>query len=234
MAFFCWENMETIIFAHRGIPVKFAENSLEGFRYAVEHGAEGLEFDVHLTKDKVPIVMHDEKIDRTTDGSGYIKDYTLREIRRFHLDNGEPVPMLSELLEILQNRDVYIDLEFKTNKIHDVGIENIVLALVKKYHFVHPIIFSSFNYQTLKNCQRIDKKQQYCFLTKVPVLFPEYFVKKNYFAAIHPHFYLPSKVTQRIWTVDNPKLARRYFKLGVAGIFTNNFELMNKVKKEIR
>ena len=89
---FLLENMETIIFAHRGIPVKFAENSLEGFRYAVEHGTEGVEFDVHLT---VPIVMHDEKIDRTTDGSGYIKDYTLSEIRRFHLDNGEPVPMLS-------------------------------------------------------------------------------------------------------------------------------------------
>ena len=119
------------------------------------------------------------------------------------------------MLEILQNRDVYINLEFKTNKIHNIGIESIVLALVK-------------------NCQRIDKKQQYCFLMKVPVLFPEYFVKKNHFAAIHPHFYLPSKVTQRIWTVDNPKLARRYFKLGVAGIFTNNFELMNKVKKEIR
>lgn len=51
----------TIIFAHRGLPVKFAENSLEGFRYAVTHGAEGVEFDVHLTKDKVPVVMHDEK-----------------------------------------------------------------------------------------------------------------------------------------------------------------------------
>ena len=178
----------TIVFAHRGLPVKFAENSLEGFRYAVTHGAEGVECDVHLTKDKVPVVMHDEEI----------------------------------------------DLEFKTNKVHDVGIEGIVLALAKKYHFVHPIIFSSFNYQTLKNCQRIDLHQQYCFLTKMPVALPERFVKKNHFAAIHPHFYLPSKVTQRIWTVDNPRIAKRYFKLGVAGIFTNNFELMNKVKEKSR
>ena len=155
----------TIVFAHRGLPVKFAENSLEGFRYAVTHGAEGVEFDVHLTKDKVPVVMHDEEIDRTTDGTGFIKDYTISELRKFHLANGEPVPMLSELFEVLQNRDIYINLEFKTNKVHDVGIEGIVLALAKKYHFVHPIIFSSFNYQTLKNCQRIDLHQQYCFLT---------------------------------------------------------------------
>lgn len=224
----------TIVFAHRGLPVKFAENSLEGFRYAVTHGAEGMEFDVHLTKDKVPVVMHDEEIDRTTDGTGFIKDYTISELRKFHLANGEPVPMLSELFEVLQNRDIYINLEFKTNKVHDVGIEGIVLALAKKYHFVHPIIFSSFNYQTLKNCQRIDLHQQYYFLTKMPVALPERFVKKNHFAAIHSHFYLPSKVTQRIWTVDNPRIAKRYFKLGVAGIFTNNFELMNKVKEKSR
>lgn len=225
---------ETIIFAHRGLPVKFAENSLEGFRYAATHGAEGVELDVHLTKDKVPVVMHDEEIDRTTDdGSGYIKDYTLSEIRKFHLKNGEPVPMLRELFEILQDKDLYINLEFKTNKVHDKGIEAIVLALAKEYHFVHPIIFSSFNYQTLKNCQRVDPRQQYCFLTKVPILFPQRFVRKNHFAAIHPHWYLPSKITQRIWTVDNPKLAKRYFKRGVAGIFTNNFELMNRVKRKM-
>lgn len=223
---------ERIIFAHRGLPVKFAENSLEGFRYAAKHGAEGVEFDVHMTKDKVPVVMHDEEIDRTTDGSGYIKDYTLNEIRKFHLKNGEPVPMLRELFEILQDKDLYINLEFKTNKIHDKGIEAIVLALVKEYHFVHPIIFSSFNYQTLKNCQQIDPHQQYCFLTKVPVIFPQRFVRKNHFAAIHPHWYLPSKITQRIWTVDNPKLAKKYMKRGVAGIFTNNFELMNQLKKD--
>ncbi|OUQ78150.1 glycerophosphodiester phosphodiesterase family protein [Lactobacillus gallinarum] len=223
---------ETIIFAHRGLPVKFAENSLEGFRYAAKHGAEGVEFDVHMTKDKVPVVMHDEEIDRTTDGSGYIKDYTLNEIRKFHLKNGEPVPMLRELFEILQDKDLYINLEFKTNKIHDKGIEAIVLALVKEYRFVHPIIFSSFNYQTLKNCQQIDPHRQYCLLTKVPVIFPQRFVRKNHFAAIHPHWYLPSKITQRIWTVDNPKLAKKYMKRGVAGIFTNNFELMNQLKKD--
>ena len=223
---------ETIIFAHRGLPVKFAENSLEGFRYAAKHGAEGVEFDVHMTKDKVPVVMHDEEIDRTTDGSGYIKDYTLNEIRKFHLKNGEPVPMLRELFEILQDKDLYINLEFKTNKIHDKGIEAIVLALVKEYRFVHPIIFSSFNYQTLKNCQQIDPHRQYCFLTKVPVIFPQRFVRKNHFAAIHLHWYLPSKITQRIWTVDNPKLAKKYMKRGVAGIFTNNFELMNQLKKD--
>ena len=79
--FFVGEKMtQTIIFAHRGLPVKFAENSLQGFKYAVEHGAEGVEFDVHLTKDKVPVVMHDEKIDRTTNGTELMARVTLRTI----------------------------------------------------------------------------------------------------------------------------------------------------------
>ncbi|EST04224.1 glycerophosphoryl diester phosphodiesterase [Lactobacillus crispatus EM-LC1] len=213
--FFIGEKMtQTIIFAHRGLPVKFAENSLQGFKYAATHGAEGVEFDVHLTKDKVPVVMHDETLDRTTNGTGYIKDYTLNEIRKFHLENGEPVPLLSELFEILQDKDLYINLEFKTNKIHDVGIEVIVLSLAKQYHFVHPIIFSSFNYQTLKNCQKIDAQQQYCFLTKMPIPFPAHFIAKNHFAAIHPHWYLPSKITRRIWTVDKVSTAKSILSLG--------------------
>ena len=94
---------KTVIFGHRGYPAKFAENSLEGFRYAVNHGAEGVEFDVHLTKDGVPVVMHDEKIDHTSDGKGWIKDFTLAELRQYHLTNGEPVPELKELFEILEN-----------------------------------------------------------------------------------------------------------------------------------
>ena len=224
---------QTIVFAHRDTRSRVAENSLQGFKYAATHGAEGVEFDVHLTKDKVPVVMHDETLDRTTNGTGYIKDYTLNEIRKFHLENGEPVPLLSELFEILQDKDLYINLEFKTNKIHDVGIEAIVLSLAKQYHFVHPIIFSSFNCQTLKNCQKIDAQQQYCFLTKMPIPFPAHFIAKNHFAAIHPHWYLPSKITQRIWTVDKVSTAKKYFKLGVAGIFTNNFELMNRVKQRV-
>lgn len=53
--------IETKIFGHRGYPAKFAENSLEGFEYALENGVDGIEFDVHLTRDQVPVVMHDEK-----------------------------------------------------------------------------------------------------------------------------------------------------------------------------
>ncbi len=89
---------KTLIFGHRGYPARFPENSLAGFAFALEQGIDGLEFDVHLTKDNVPVVIHDERIDRTTDGFGRVVDYTYDELREFHLENGEGIPTLAEFL----------------------------------------------------------------------------------------------------------------------------------------
>lgn len=83
--------IQTKIFGHRGYPAKFPENSLAGFRYVVAHQIDGVEFDVHLTSDRIPVIMHDETIDRTTDGTGRIVDYTLAELRQFKLSNGESI-----------------------------------------------------------------------------------------------------------------------------------------------
>lgn len=226
---------KTIIFGHRGYPAKFAENSLAGFAYAASHQAEGVEFDVQLTKDGIPVVMHDEKIDRTTDGSGWIKDYTLKEIRDFHLENGEPIPELTEVFKILENKNLFINLEFKTGKVHYTGIVNKVLKLAGHYSFKHPIIYSSFDYVTLKNAQRIDPKQNYCYLINQFASDPTTMLEENHFSAIHPNQFLPSmeSAKQRIWVVNDPETAKKYFKKKVAGIFTNDYVLMQKVKKEV-
>ncbi len=93
----------TLIFGHRGYPHKFVENSLDGFIYAIDHGVEGLEFDVHLTRDNVPIIMHDEKINRTTDGKGKINDYTLEELRQFHLKDGQKNSNFERLVNSCQS-----------------------------------------------------------------------------------------------------------------------------------
>ncbi|WEV37348.1 glycerophosphodiester phosphodiesterase family protein [Lactobacillus sp. ESL0677] len=229
-------NNKTIVFGHRGYPAKFAENSLEGFRNAIENGVEGVEFDVHLTKDGVPVVMHDERVDRTTDGQGYIKDFTLIELRQLHLANGEPVPELRELFDLLSGKDILINLEFKTGIIHYQGIEKTVLSLAKQYQFVHPLIYSSFDYVTLKNCQEIDPNQIYCYLTDQDVTNSAKLIKENHFAGIHPGKFLASQeaITQRIWTVDDPAVAKEYFQRHVAGIFTNNYPVMIKLRNQVQ
>lgn len=141
---------KTLIFGHRGYPKQFPENSLAGFRYALAHGIEGLEFDVHLTRDQVPMIMHDEKINRTTDGKGFIQDYSLAELRQFHLKNGESIPTLDELLTLVGNSPVQLNLEFKTDKIQYPEIERIVFAMLEETTLNKSVIFSSFHLPTLR------------------------------------------------------------------------------------
>lgn len=76
----------TLVVAHRGAPVQAPENTMESFRLGAEAGADAIELDVHLTKDGHLTVIHDETVDRTTDGSGAVADFTLKDLRK--LDAG--------------------------------------------------------------------------------------------------------------------------------------------------
>ena len=77
-----------LIWAHRGASGYAPENTLPAFKLAADMGADGVELDVQLTKDNVIVVCHDEKIDRTSNGAGFIRDYTLEELRKYDSNNG--------------------------------------------------------------------------------------------------------------------------------------------------
>lgn len=158
--------MRTKIFGHRGYPAKFPENSLEGFDYCMHHGAEGIEFDVHLTRDGVPVIMHDENIKRTTNGKGLIKDFSLAELDQFHLANGERIPRLKDLFQLTEESgyEGQLNLEMKTNKFDYPGLPEKIFALADQFKFKQEIIYSSFNLQTLIHAQKIRPEENYNFL----------------------------------------------------------------------
>lgn len=217
--------MTTVIFGHRGIPSKFPENSLAGFRYAVTHGAEGLEFDVHLTADQVPVIMHDETINRTTDGTGAINQYTYQELRQFKLVNGEPIPILDQFLTLVEGQDIQLNLEFKTDKVHYPGIEKIVLDRMSQASLKHDVIYSSFSLPTLKTAQQLAPKKSYCYLADHKIDQPAQFIQTQRLAGLHLNHYQPSVgVSERIWTVNDPVMMKQLFSQQVAGIFTDDFE----------
>ncbi len=227
--------MKTQIFAHRGYPVKFPENSLAGFKYAIDHHADGLEFDVHLTRDDVPVIMHDEKIDRTTNGRGFIRDYTYTQLCQYHLANGETIPLLRDFMKLVGNHQIYLNLEFKTGQIHYRGIEKIVLDLVKDYQLAHPIIYSSFSLPTLKVAQKVAPHNLYYFLTGDPIKDPKAFIRQNHLNGLHPGYYLPGvESKERVYTVDDAKTMKKLFQKHVLGIFTNNFVKAQKIRKAVQ
>ncbi len=88
--------MKILNIAHRGYSGKFDENTMIAFKKAIEYKADGIETDVQLSKDNIPIIIHDETLDRTTNGHGYVKDYTLDELKRFITKSMPKVKALKE------------------------------------------------------------------------------------------------------------------------------------------
>ena len=128
---------KTRIWAHRGASGYAPENTLEAFKLAIDEKADGIELDVQLTKDKELVVIHDEKIDRTSNGKGYVKDYTLDELKKFNFNYGNEkyeevkIPTLKEVYELLKPTNLIINVEIKTGIIFYEGIEEKVLKLAK-------------------------------------------------------------------------------------------------------
>ena len=129
--------MKHAIWAHRGASGTMPENTLESFKKAAELGADGVELDIQLTKDDEIVVIHDEKIDRTSDGKGWVKDYTLEELRGFNYNRTKPeyehadIPTMREVFELLKPTDLFINIEIKTGVFFYEKIEEKILALTK-------------------------------------------------------------------------------------------------------
>jgi glycerophosphoryl diester phosphodiesterase len=102
------------IFAHRGASAERPENTLIAFARALEIGTFGIELDVHLTRDGVAVVIHDESVDRTTNGAGLVSDLTLEEIENLDAGSGERVPTLEAVCDLVVGR-AYLNIEVKAD-----------------------------------------------------------------------------------------------------------------------
>lgn len=151
------------IFAHRGASSDAPENTLPAFKLAIEQGADGVEFDVHLTSDKIPVVIHDESADRTGTLGGLIVQRTFDQwmesdfgIWKKSSFTGTRLPSLSEVLELLKPWHGHINIELKTDTCRYDGIEEIVLGLIEKSGMKDRIVISSFQHESLAICNNLD------------------------------------------------------------------------------
>ena len=144
------------IFAHRGARAYAPENTLSAFQKARAMHADGIELDVQLTKDGVPVICHDHSVNRTSNGQGWLKDYTLAEIKQFdfgswfHSDfSGETIPSLEEFLCWFASTGMRLNIEIKNGPVIYPDIENKVIELIKKYDLVEQAFISSFHHPSL-------------------------------------------------------------------------------------
>lgn len=145
-----------ILVAHRGDPRRHPENSIEGFISALRTGADAVEFDVRLTRDASPVIMHDADVARTTDGRGLVRDLTLAEIRSLRLDGTSRIPTLAEALEVVGALGGGVDVEIKNlpgEPDFEPGAERTLeatLVALREARFPGSVVISSFNPATIR------------------------------------------------------------------------------------
>ena len=228
----------TKIIAHRGNACGAPENTLEAFRQAVELGADGVELDVQLSSDGVPVVIHDETLERTTDGAGAVAEHSAAEITALSaglwFDPPFPAarpPTLDAVLEVLSPAGLEIHLELKTDIHPYPGLAEAVAALVGRRALGDRVMISSFNHHTLKEVRRCAPELPLAALLSGRMIAPWDYAVREGFQALHPEYRsVDAELAEncrerglalRAYTVDDAEAARRLMNLGLDGIMTN-------------
>lgn len=153
------------IWAHRGCSQRYPENTLTSFEKAMNvKGVTGVELDIQLTKDEELVVIHDEKVNRTTDGIGYVRDFSLNELKKLNVFTGmdlktEKIPTMREVFELLMPKlkeGLKINIELKTSVYNYLGIEEKIVKLVDEMGVHDSIVYSSFYPESLYKVHEYD------------------------------------------------------------------------------
>lgn len=240
----------TKIFGHRGASAYAPENTLPAFELAERLGADGIELDVQMTRDGECVVIHDERIERTGTGEGYIRDYTLEELRAFSFHNrmeeyrGVKIPTLQEALELVNPGNMAVNIELKTGIFWYPGIEEKTIEIVRQAGMEERVIYSSFNHYSMQKVRSLDAKAETAYLFSDVILNVEKYAAETGAAGLHPavyHLYMSdfmkryqkSGLKVRAWTVNKEEDMRKFMKAGVEAVITNYPDIALKVRKAV-
>lgn len=226
------------IFAHRGSSGMYPENTLVAFEAAKQLKIEGIELDVHLSKDGELMVIHDESVNRTTNGQGFVKDMSIDELRLLDAGSwkgseysGQRIPFLSEVLNLFQDTHHVINIELKSDIFPYEGLADKVLELVNRMDMQDRIILSSFDHEVLQYVgEKFPHVETACLTMEVMIGMPTYLHNLSANAA---HVFFPTALRRmgqelvqadipiRAFTVNEKAYAEMLEEAGVDAIFTD-------------
>jgi glycerophosphoryl diester phosphodiesterase len=223
-----WAEEGMLKIGHRGARGLSDENTLESLKLAVELGVDCLEFDIHRTSDGVFVLMHDDTVDRTTDGTGRVDEMTVEEFKKLKTGRGYTPPTFEEVLDWLNTNNVEFIID---NKITDPEIAKQLIGLVESKGLVSRAIFES---PEPKVAGMIEKMRPDLVTAVYPtnMLGMRYYLKK--YGIDYASYYYPFanplevKLAQQmghkvmVWTVDKPAYIKWFEKMGVNGIMTDD------------
>jgi len=214
---------------HRGARLYEPENTLRSFKRALDLGVDAIEFDVRKTKDGKIVVIHDEKVDRTTNGKGLVLDLTLKEIKLFDAGQGERIPTLEETLDFM-DREAKMLIELKEN-----DLEENVLNLVSHAGLTDNVIIISFLEEALRRVRELNSKVETGLIYsrhKNPVK-TALELKANYLLPLYrfTHSADVEKAHKNglkviVWTINTPEEVEEYVKKSVDGITSDKPDIL--------
>jgi len=227
-------------FAHRGVSDRFPENTLEAIAAAIEDDVDGVEFDVHFSKDGVGVIIHDETVNRTTNGTGRVIEMTVAELQA--LDAGErfkgeaiktKIPTLDEVLAILAPATLRLNIELKTDTIRYDGIEAYVLERCAAHGIATDrLLFSSFNHYSVALIRKLDPSVETAILYPYPIYHPEEQALRIGATGIHPDYRRVTEadvafahakdVTVRVYTPKTIADVHQMQTIGVDAVIVND------------
>lgn len=234
------------IWAHRGASAYAPENTLASFRKAIEMNADGIELDVHLSKDGELMVGHDERIDRCSNGTGEIMDMTCAELKSYDYSykfpeyRGETMPTLREVFELIAPTPLTVNVELKTTDHDYPGIEQKCIDLAEEMGMTDRVLYSSFNPASLERLHALNPALPTALLYEGLMPNITTIAAGSFWVALHPEFIdmLPEGHVDAIhrmglavntWTVNEPEDIRSLILLGVDAIITNKPDLVRAI-----
>jgi len=226
-----------LVFGHRGASAYAPENTLAAFGLAADQGADGIEFDVQLSADGWPVILHDFRVERTTNGTGKVAELSLVQLQALDAGEGQHIPTLDELFEMLGPRLIY-NIELKDVSWRDRGLEAAVADCIQSHGLDGKVIVSSFNPLAIRRARVYLSRRTPVALLRAPQLLYKYGYLLADGEADHPHYSMVNAdymnwagkrgYRVHVWTVDDPAEAVRLANLGVQAIITNRPDLIRE------
>jgi glycerophosphoryl diester phosphodiesterase len=219
------ESTMVALYAHRGVSAELPENTMPAFARAIDLDMFGIELDVHLTRDGVPVVIHDETVDRTTNGSGAIADMDIADLRRFDAGGGTGVPTLVDVLDLVGDR-LHVNIEVKAAAAAEAVLAETAGRAALRF------AISSFNHDVLRYVRTQSSTIELWPLTVAAsddVLTTAAELKSTQiniwdtFVNREIVDYCRSReIGCWVWTVNDPERARELEAMGVVGLCTDD------------
>jgi len=252
MNLFLQPHPQPLIIAHRGSSTHAPENTLAAFVLAADQGADAIELDVTLTRDGQVVVIHDDTLERTTNGHGRVDQLLYAEVTQYDAGvkfngkfTGECVPLLSQVFEAVGQR-VLINVELKSTTVRSTGLEAKVIDLIRQHGLIERVIISSFNPLALITVKRAEPRLA-CGLLYSPD--EPIYLSRAWLAPLIPNLnarhpqastVTPDVVKQihargqkiNVWTVLEPAEVKKLAAAGVDGLIGNDPVMMREVLEQ--